>query len=337
MGSRLGGSEGASPGKRSTSDPEAYDLYLKGRYFWNKRSEEGIGKSIALYQQAIERDPGFALAYAGLADSYDLLAFYGTQPPREILPKARDAAIRALELDPGIAEAQASLADTLYQFDWDFPAAEQRFLKAIALNGNYATGHQWYSDFLSVSKRFEQSFEEIERARQLDPLNLTIGIDVGLSSYWAGQFDRAIAQLKQTLELEPNFFLTHFYLGMALAGKGLLDQAIAESETAMRLEPDDPNPIMLHGYACARAGRRPEALQALEDLRALSAKRFVSAFAMAAVYVGLDDRDKAFEWLEKAYEERSGRLVYLGIERAFDPLRTDPRFQDLVRRIRLPA
>ena len=205
------------------------------------------------------------------------------------------------------------------------------------MNGNYATGHQWYSNFLSVSKRFEQSFEEIERARQLDPLNLTIDIDVGLSSYWAGQFDRAIAQLKQTLELEPNFFLTHFYLGMALAGKGLLDQAIAESETAMRLEPDDPNPIMLHGYACARAGRRPEALQALESLRALSAKRFVSAFAMAAVYVGLDDRDKAFEWLEKAYEERSGRLVYLGIERAFDPLRTDPRFQDLVRRIRLPA
>ena len=337
MGSRLGGSEGASPGSRATRDPEAYDLYLKGRYLWNKRSEEGIAKSILMFRQAIERDSGFALAYAGLADSYDLLAFYGTQPPREILPKARDAAIRALELDPRIAEAQASLADTLYQFDWDFPAAEQRFLKAIALNGNYATGHQWYSNFLSVSKRFEQSFQEIERARQLDPLNLTIGIDVGLSSYWAGQFDRAIAQLKQTLELEPNFMLTHFYLGMALAGKGLLDQAIAESETAMRLEPDEPNPIMLHGYACARAGRRPDALHALESLRALSAKRFVSAFAMAAVYVGLDDRDKAFEWLEKAYEERSGWLVYLGIEPAFDPLRTDSRFQDLVRRIHLPA
>jgi serine/threonine protein kinase/tetratricopeptide (TPR) repeat protein len=334
---RLGGADGASPDRRNTQDPEAYDLYLKGRYFWNKRSEEGIEKSIAFFQQAIERDPGFALAFAGLADSYDLLAFYGTQPPKEIVPRARDAAIRALELDPGIAEAQASLADVLYQFDWDFPAAEQRFRRAIALNGNYATGHQWFSNFLSVSKRFEESFEEIERARQLDPLNLIIDTDVGLSAYWAGQYDRAIVRLRQTLELEPNFFLAHFYLGMTLARKGLLDPAIAESRTAMRLEPDDPNPIMLYGYACARAGRGQEALRALEDLRVLSARRFVSAFAVAAVYVGLDDRDKAFEWLEKAYEERSGRLVYLGVERAFDPLRSDPRFQNLVRRMRLPA
>ena len=205
------------------------------------------------------------------------------------------------------------------------------------MNGNYATGHQWYSNFLSVSKRFEESFEEIERARQLDPLNLMIDTDVGLSMYWAGRYDRAIAQLRQTLELEPSFYLTHFYLGLALTRKGLLDPAVAELRTAMRLEPDDPNPIMLYGYACGRAGRRPEALRTLEDLRALSARRFVPAFAIAAVYVGLDDREKAFEWLERAYEERSGWLVYLGVERAFDPLRLDPRFQDLIRRIRLPV
>ena len=316
-------------------DPEAYDLYMKGRYFWNKRGE-GIEKSIALYEQAIAKDPYFALAFAGLADSYDLLAFYGTRPPKEVLPRARDAAIRALELDPAIAEAQASLADALYQFDWDFPAAEQRFRKAIALNANYATGHQWYSNFLSVSKRFKQSFEEIERARQLDPLNLMISTDVGLASYWAGDYDRSITSLKQTLELEPNFFLTHFYLGFALARKDL-EGALAEAQAARQLEPADPNPIMLWGYASARAGRREEAYRALTELRALSVKRFVSAFTIAAVYVGLDERNKALEWLEKAYEEHSGWLVYLGVERAFDAFRSDPRFQDLLRRIRLPA
>jgi tetratricopeptide (TPR) repeat protein len=216
-------------------------------------------------------------------------------------------------------------------------AAERAFRKAIALNPNYATAHQWYSNFLSVSKRFDESFGEIERARLLEPLNLIIDTDVGLASYWAGQYDRAIGQLQQTLDLDPKFFLTHLYMAMAQTRKGLFDPAIAEAQAAMRLEPDDPNPIMLYGYACARAGRRPEALRALQDLRSMSEKRFVSAFLVAGVYVGLGEKDKAFKSLEKAYEERSGRLVYLGVERAFDPLRSDPRFQDLVRRIRLPA
>ncbi len=322
---------------RHAPDPEAYDLYLKGRYFWNRRDEEGIKRSIGFFQEAIGKDPHYALAFAGLADSYDLIAFYDTLPPREILPKARFAAIRALELDPTIAEAQASLADVRYEFDWDFPAAEQGFRKAIALNPNYAQAHQWYSNFLSVSKRFNESFEEIARARQLDPLNIMIDTDIGLASYWEGQYDRAIAQLRQTVELNASFFLTHFYLGLAQAGKGLFDAAITEAQTARSLEPGDPNPIMLYGYACGRAGRRLEALQALEDLRAMSQKRYVSAFLVAGVYVGLGEKDKAFELLEKAYEERSGRLIYLGVERAVDPLRSDPRFQDLVRRIRLPA
>src|SRR6266545_727030 len=297
---------------RHAPDPEVYDLYLKGRYFWNRRDEEGIKKSIAFFQEAIGKDPHYALAFAGLADSYDLVAFYDMLPPKEILPKARYAAIRALELDPTIAEAQASLADVRYQFDWDFPAAEQGFCKAIALNPGYAQAHQWYSGFLSVSKRFDESFGEIALARRLDPLNIMIDTDVGLASYWAGQYDRAIAQLRQTAELNASFFLTHFYLGLAQAGKGLFDAAITEAQTARSLEPGDPNPIMLYGYACGRAGRRPEALQALEDLRATSQRRYVSAFLVAGVYVGLGEKDKAFELLEKAYEERSGRLIYLG-------------------------
>ena len=322
---------------RHAPDPEAYDLYLKGRYFWNRRDEEGIKKSIGFFQEAIGKDPHYALAFAGLADSYDLVAFYDILPPKEILPKARYAAIRALELDPTIAEAQASLADVRYQFDWDFPAAEQGFRKAISLNPNYAQAHQWYSDFLSVSKRFGESFEEIALARRLDPLNIIIDTDVGLASYWAGQYDRAISQLRQTVELNASFFLTHFYLGLAQAGKGFFDAAITEAQTARSLEPGDPNPIMLYGYACGRAGRRPGALQALEDLRAMSQRRYVSAFLVAGVYVGLGEKDKAFELLEKAYEERSGRLIYLGVLPAFDPLRSDPRFQNLVKRMRLPA
>ena len=334
---KLVGADDPRPARRHTPDPEAYDLYLKGRFLWNERSPEEIEKSIAFFEKAIGKDPGFALAYAGLADSYDLIAFYDILPPKEILPKARFAAIRALELDPTNAEAQASLADVQYEFDWDFPAAEQGFRKAIALNPNYAQAHQWYSNFLSVSKRFDESFEEITSARRLDPLNIMIETDIGLASYWARQYDRAIGQLRQTVELNKNFFLTHFYLGLAEAGKGLFDPAIEEAQAARHLEPEDPNPIMLYGYACARAGRRPEALRALEDLRVMGEKRFVSAFLVAGVHVGLGEKDKAFECLEKAYEQRSGRLVYLGILPALDPLRSDPRFQDLVRRIRLPA
>ncbi len=326
-----------SQSRSRAENPEAYDLYLKGRYFWNKRDRDGIEKSIAFFQEAIGKDPGYAMAFAGLADSYDLIAFYDILPPREILPKARYAAIRALELDPTIAQAQAVLADIQYEFDWNFPAAEQGFRKAIAANPSYAQAHQWYSNFLSVSKRFDESFVEIARARELDPLNIMIETDAELALYWAGQYDRAIGELRRTVELSGDFPLTRFYLGLAQASKGLFDLAIAEAQAARRLEPNDPNLVMLYGYACARAGRRSEALQALEDLRVMSEKRFVSAFIFAGIHVGLGDKDKAFEWLEKAYEERSGRLIYLGVERAFDPLRSDPRFQDLVRRIKLPA
>jgi serine/threonine protein kinase/tetratricopeptide (TPR) repeat protein len=318
-------------------NPEAFDLYLKGRYFWNKRDPEGIEKGIAFFQEAIGKDPHYALAFAGLADSYDLIAFYDILPPREILPKARYAAVRALELDPTIAEAQTVLADIQYEFDWSFPSAEQGFRKAIASNPGYAQAHQWYSNFLSVSKRFDESFAEIARARELDPLNIMIDTDAGLARYWAGQYDRALGELGHTAELNRNFFLTRLYLGFAQAGKGRFDLAIAEAEAARRLEPNDPSPVTLYGYACARAGRRAEALQALEDLRTMSEKRFVSALMVAPIHVGLGDRDKAFEFLEKAYEERSGRLVYLGVERAFDPLRSDRRFQDLLRRLRLPT
>ena len=318
-------------------NPEAYDLYLKGRHQWNKRSVEGIEKSIGFFKQAIARDPNYAPAYAGLAGSYDLLAFYGIRSPREVLPMARDAAIRAIELDATIAEAHTSLAHFLYQFEWDFPAAEKEFRRAIEVNPNDPNAHQWYSNFLSVSKRAEESFEQIRLARRLDPVNVITNADAGLAFYLAGQYDRAIEELNQSLELEGNFYLTHFDLGLALAAKGLFDQAMAEARIAMSLWPNDPHSIALFGYACARVGRRGEAEQVLEGLHALSQKRYVSALPIASLYVGLGKKEKALEWLEKAYEERAGFLVYLNVEPAFDPLRSEPRFQDLVRRMKLPA
>lgn len=322
---------------RSSSDPVAYDLYLKGRHQWNKRNFAGIGKSIGFFQQAAARDPNYAQAYAGLAGAYDLLAFYGIRPPMEVLPAARAAALRAIELDESIAEAHTSLAHVLYQFDWDFPGAEKEFRRAIALSPNDPNAHQWYSNFLAVCRRNEESFEQIRLARRLDPLNLITYADAGLAYYLAGQYDRSIEELRQSLELEPNFYLTHIDLGLAFAGKGLFEQAIDEAKIAMRLEPNDPIPISLYGHACARAGRVPDGDQALENLRLMSQKRFVSSFLFAFLYTGLGNKEKVLEWLEKAYEERAGLLVYLNVVRAFDPFRSEPRFQELVHRMKLPA
>jgi serine/threonine-protein kinase len=334
---KLTGEEEKRLARRYTENAEAYDLYLKGRYYWNKRTEESIQKSIEFFDRAIERDPNYALAYAGLADSYVALAFYGTRPPREYMPKAREAATRALQIDEKMAEAHALLADYRYLFDWDWPGAEREFRRAIELNPKYPTAHQWYANYLSLIGRSPEALREIRSAQKLDPLNLVINTDVGTTYYWAGQYERAIGELRKTLELEPDFFLARVYLGFAYLRKNLPEDAIHEFGIAGRLAPDEPIPIALRGYACAVAGRRTEAEKALAELGALSKRRYVSAFPIAWVYVGLGNKDRAFEWLEKAYGERAGMLVYLNVERAFDPLRSDPRFVDLLRRMKFPS
>jgi len=334
---KLTGEEEKRLARRYTENPEAYDLYLKGRYYWNKRTGESIGKSIQFFQSAIEKDPGYALAYAGLADSFHLLAFYGEGPPKEFWPKARAAAVRALEIDENLAQAHALLADLKYLFDWDWPGAEREFRRAIELNPNYPTGHQWYANYLSVCGRFPAALREIQSAQNLDPLNLVINTDVGTTYYWGGQYERAIEEQRKALELDPDFFLAHVYLGFAYLRKNLPEDAIREFGIAGRLAPDEPDAIALRGYACGVAGRRSEAEKALAELAALSKRRYVSAFPIAWVYVGLGNKDRAFEWLEKAYGERACRLVYLNVERAFDPLRSDPRFVDLLRRMKFPS
>lgn len=330
---RLGGSSE----KRSTTNAAAYDAYLRGRYYWNKRTEEGAEKGVGYFEEALRRDPSFALGWAGLADAYGLLAFYGWRPPREVLPKSRDALIRAIEIDPTLAEAHASLADIRYQFDWDWHAAERGFRNAISLNPNYATAHQWYSNFLSLLGRSEEAEKEIQEAQRLDPLNLVIDTDAALAPYWAGRFDVAATELRKVLELEPEFPLTRFYLGLVSLRTSSPQESVTRARTAVRYMPGQPDPIALYGYACARAGLRHEAEQALAELFAMSRKRFVSSFPVAFLYVGLGDTEHAIEWLERAFEERAGRLVYLRAEHAFDPLRSDPRFQRMVEQLRFPG
>jgi serine/threonine-protein kinase len=335
---KLTGEEEKRLSKRYTENAEAYDLYLKGRYYWNKRTGESIGKSIQFFQSAIERDPKYALAYAGLADSFLLVAFYGARPPKEFWPKARAAARRALEIDESLAEAHALLADLKYLFEWDWSGAEREFRRAIELNPNYPTAHQWYANYLAVLRRPKEACAEILRAERLDPLNLVISMDVGLTCYYAaGDYDKAIEQYRRVLELDPDFYLAHLYLGLAHVRRNDLADAVREIAIAERLEPDEPDPIALRGYAAGVAGRRIEAEKALADLEALSKRRYVSAFPIAWVCVGLGDKDLAFKWLEKAYEERAGRIVYLNVEQAFDPLRSDPRFIDLLRRMKFPS
>ena len=334
---KLTGEEEKRLARRYTENAEAYDLYLKGRYYWNKRTGDSIEKSIQFFRSAIEKDPNYALAYAGLADSFHLIAFYGAGPPKEFMPKAREAATRALQIDERMAEAHTLLADYRYLFDWDWPGAEREFRRAIELNPNYPTAHQWYANYLSLSGRSPEALREIQIAQKLDPLNLVINTDVGTTYYYAGQNERAMVEQRKTLELDPDFPLAHVYLGFAYLRKDLPGDAIHEFEAAARLSPDEPDPIALRGYASGVAGRRTEAEKALAELGLLSKRRYVSAFPVAWIYLGLGNNDRAFEWLEKAYQERASRLVYLKAERAFDPLRSDPRFVDLLRRLKFPS
>jgi eukaryotic-like serine/threonine-protein kinase len=335
---RLSGEEERLLGKRYTEDAEAYRLYLKGLFYWNKRTSEGIAKSIEFFNQAIVRDPGYALPYAGLADAYLLAAFYGALPPKDILPKAREAATRALEIDEDLAEAHALVADVQYLFDWDWEAAERGFRRAIELNPNYPTAHQWYANYLTVLLRTNEACAEMLRAEELDPLNPVISMDVGLTCHYAsGDYEKAIDQYRKVLELHPDFFLAHLYLGLAHIRQNDLPDAVRALETVKRLQPGFPDPIAILGYAFGVSGRVREAKQTLAELQILAKQRYVSPFLIALVYVGLGDKDRAFEWLERSVAERAARIVYLKVERGFDPLRSDPRFDDLLRRLKFPA
>jgi eukaryotic-like serine/threonine-protein kinase len=322
--------------KHYTENNEAYQLYLKGRFYWNKRTAEALQKSIEYFNQAIEKDPGFALAYAGLADSYVVPA--NRLPPREAMPKAKAAAIRALELDETLAEAHVSLARVLAAYDWDWTSAEREYKRAIELNPRYATAHQWYGGYLSVMGRGDEAIAERKRAQELDPLSLVINFELGSAYYYARDYDRAIEQFQKTLELDQNFGPAHLFLPAAYEQKGMYSEAIAEFKNAIPMkgggEPSLSKAGLGHVYAIT--GRKSDARTVLDELKQTSGKEYLPATSIALIYAGLGEKDQAFVWLDKAYEERAFQMQWIGIEPRWDSLRSDPRFEDLLRRMGLP-
>lgn len=332
---RLTGSEKSRLEQQSTSSPEAYQLYLKGRYFWNKRTAPDYRKAISYFKQATDVDANYSLAYAGLADTYNLLGSYGEIAPREAFPRARASAIRALELDPDLAEAHTSLAYALQNFYWDWSGAEREYKRAVALNPSYATTFHWYGGYLMLMGRFDEAIKMRAHARELDPLSPSIQAALGSPYLLSRQYDQAIRMYLQSLELEPNFSHAYLGLGWSYLGKGLHHKAIELFEKGTRMSGGDPSFSSELGYAYAVAGRQAQARELLERLIEERQSRHVSSFEIAMIYAGLGEEDKAFEWLERAYSERSNRLTGIKVEPTVDRLRTDPRFDDLLRRMKL--
>jgi adenylate cyclase len=316
---------------------EAYDLYLKGRYFLNRKNEADARRAIDYFEQALAKDPNDAPAYAGLADSYSSFVFpLGVVTPREAMPKAKEAAQRALAIDNALGEAHASLAYVTFFYDWDWAAAERGFKRALELNPNNADTHHWYSHFLMGQRRIEESLIQSKRALELSPFDILFNIHLGWHYLYARQYDQALEQIEKTVEMDKNFAQTYPWLGLILEQKGRYAEAIAAFQNAIKLFPGGSSIAeaeLAHTYAVS--GNREEAQKIIAELQKLAKTKYVSSFQIAAIYAGLGEKDQAFAWLEKAQEERSDGLVNLQAEQRFDSLRSDPRFKDLVRRVGL--
>jgi len=334
---KITGSEKSLISKTPTTNNEAYELYLKGRFFWNKRTGTDLRKAIDYFNQAIAKDPNYALAYSGLADSYLLLSPYGAAAPKDSVPQAKAAVKKALELDGTLAEAHASSARILSGYDFDSQRAIAEFERALQLNPNYATAHHWFAAGpLLALARFDQSIAEAKRSIELDPLSLINNADFGNDYYFTKRYDEAIAQLRKTIEMEPHFYLAHYYLGQALQLKGQLSEAIVEYRKAVQLD-EDPFALALLGQAHARAGQRDEANKILTQLNQEAKARYVSAYGVGLVFLGLGDKNRAIEELERAYRENDGGNVYnIKIDPMLDDLRGTPRFEELAEKI-VPA
>ena len=319
-----------------TTSSAAHDAYLKGRFYWNERTEPSLLKSLEYFQRAIELDPNYARGYAGLADSYNLLADYGALAPSEALPKAQAAARKALELDDSLAEAHASLGWTSMVYAWDWASSEREFQRALQLDPGYAPAHQWRAYLLRVSGRPAEALAEAQRAAELEPSSLIIHSIVGWHHYLARQYEPALRQFQKTLDMDPNFARVHSYLGWTYLQQQKFDQAIAELEKARELSGSSPARLAELGHAYAVAGRRPQALKVLAELTALARNRYVEPDLIALIYAGLGDKEQAFRSLENAYEGHSVKLVLLKVDPRMDPLRSDPRFQELAKKIGLP-
>jgi serine/threonine protein kinase/TolB-like protein/Tfp pilus assembly protein PilF len=314
-------------------DRDAYEAYLKGRFFWSKRSAANLKRAQELFQQAIEKDPGYAAAYAGLADSYFLVPFDSDTPPRDYFPKVKDAATRALAIDDTLAEAHLSLARAL-QLDWDWPGVERELRRVLELNPSDAQAHRQYGSYLSAMGRHQEAIAEGNRAQELDPLSPATNEMAGRRYYHARQYDQALEQDRKALELDPNFWMAHLFSSRAYAQKGMYAEALAELGGAREITPEI---LSDSGYVYAASGRVQEAQRNLEELISLSRQRYVPPIYIVHIYAGLGQKDQAFAWLEEALEGRDGRLAWLKVDHMLDSIRSDPRFAAILRRLRLPT
>jgi TolB-like protein/tetratricopeptide (TPR) repeat protein len=322
-------------GTARTINPEAYDEYLRGRFYWTNRGD--LHKSIDAYQKAIQKDANYGLAYAGLGSAYALLGQvpYDDMLPSDAKPKARQAAERALQLDPQLGEAHSVLANVAYSYDWDFETAEREFRRALALGQNDPTAHLWFSHYCIVRNRLEQAHEENSRTLALDPVSPLFNTVRAEIYYNARRYDEAIAQARRTIEQYPTYWLAYIWLGSAYREKKMYNEALEQFSQASKLSGNHPAITALYGHALAMSGDTVGARKALADLQLLRQSRYVSALYFAGIYTGLGEKDTALDWLEKAYRERNDRLVYLNVDPMADPLRSEPRFRDLMKRLHL--
>jgi TolB-like protein/Tfp pilus assembly protein PilF len=316
--------------KRHTENAEAYQLYLKGRYHWDKWTPEGFAKGMNYFEQAVGQDPGYSLAHAGLADSYLLLGWNSLLPPADAFAKANAAARKALQFDKDLAEAHTSLAAQLWLHDWNFAKAEQKFCRSLELRPSYATAHHWYAEYLMTMGRMEESLSQIKRSLELDPLSLIINVAFGWMLYHAARYEEAIEQLKQTLELEPNYPVTHWILGLVHRETGHCDVAVTEGEKAVSFSDGVPllRAALAHTYAIA--GRTIQSRNILGDLNQLAKETYVSPYCLAGIHAGLQELDRAVEYLEDAIKEKSHWLLYLRIDPGMNTVRGNAHLQELL-------
>lgn len=321
--------------KRYTEDHEAYDYYLKGRYFWYRRYEKGMQRGLQYFQQAIEKDPGYALPHVGIADTFGLLGVLGFMPPHQAYSRAKAAAKKALEIDPEMAEAYTSLGMIAMWYDWDWPAAEEHFLKAIQKKPEYALVHHWYGNFLSCMGRFDESIREMQKACELEPLEPVNPAHLGLALFMARRFDESIGVLRKVIESDPELWVAHWYQSMNLLSKKMWGESIATLQKLVELTAGSVVSLSYLGFAYGLAGMKDEAFKILERLDGLSKDRYVGSLWRGVVWLGLGEKNKALENLEKAYAEREGAMAFLKVQPILDSLRSEPRFQALLKKMNL--
>jgi serine/threonine-protein kinase len=333
---KLSGADEAKVVKTYTANPEAYQLYLKGRFQWNKRTAESLKQAAEFYKQAIEKDPNYALAYSGLAETYVLFSVYSVASAKDSMPQAKAMALRGLEIDDSLAEAHTALGEYLIYYEWDRVGGEKEYRRAIELNPNYATAHQWLGfDVLVPIKRFDEATKELRRAEELDPLSSIIGVNLADTFLYARRYDEAIAQYQRVLSLDPNFQFVHINLGWAFHSKGMYREAIAEYRKALELSYDP----LANGYlafSLAKSGQRDAATKLLNQLKLESGERYVQSYVIAIVYIGLGEKDEALNWLEKDIAEHSAQAPFYAVAPELDDLRSEPRFKEMLKRMNLP-